>query len=210
MNVAYYAESPADEAALKILTEAILGRQTEPVIHVGLRYRSWPTVREALRSVFLQLHYGTVAEGFVLVVDSNGSPSHSPTHEQPNARDPQCRLCQLRRIVEEAQQQARPRPHQAPLKIAIGLAVPAIEAWLLCGADPHVSEATWVSGLNEGHTPYTKASLKNQLYGTTHPSLPIETEAMVAAASRLAQNLEGLTNLFPGGFGTLQSSLKSW
>jgi hypothetical protein len=35
------------------------------------------------------------------------------------------------------------------LKIAIGLAVPAIEAWLLCGVDPHITEAAWINGLKE-------------------------------------------------------------
>ena len=69
MKIAYFAESPADEAALKILTEAILGRQTEPVIHAGLRHRGWPAVRTVLRSVLLELHYHTAAEGFVFIVD---------------------------------------------------------------------------------------------------------------------------------------------
>jgi hypothetical protein len=210
MKVAYFAESPADQAALTILTEAILGRQTEPVIHAGLRHRGWPTVRTVLRSVLLELHYHTDAEGFVLIVDANGSPPHLPAHDQPNARDPKCRLCQLRRIVQEVQQQVRPRQHQATLKIALGLAVPAIEAWLLCGVDPHVTEAAWINGLKEGRMPYTKGSLKNQLYGTSHPSLAIETEAMKAAAARIAVNLSLVENLFPGGFGSLQKDLRGW
>lgn len=109
MKVAYFAESPADQAALTILTEAILGRQTEPVIHAGLRHRGWPAVRIVLRSVLLELHYHTDAEGFVLSVDSNSSPPHLPSHEQPIGRDPKCRLCQLQRIIHEFQQQVRPR-----------------------------------------------------------------------------------------------------
>ncbi|MGH7975262.1 MAG: hypothetical protein ACREC8_01230 [Limisphaerales bacterium] len=39
MKVAYFAESPADQAALTILTEAILGKKTDEVIHAGLRHR---------------------------------------------------------------------------------------------------------------------------------------------------------------------------
>ncbi|MGH7975261.1 MAG: hypothetical protein ACREC8_01225 [Limisphaerales bacterium] len=161
-----------------------------------------------LRSVLLELHYNTDAEGFVLIVDSNGSPSHLASHE--NARDAKCRLCQLQRIVQEVQQQVRPRQHQAPLKIALGLAVPTVEAWLLSGVDPHVTEAAWTNGLKEGQMPYTKAGLKNQLYGTSHPSLVIETEAMKVAAARLASNLSTVGNLFPNGFGNLQKNLKSW
>jgi hypothetical protein len=208
MKIAYFAESSADEAALRIITEAILGRQTEPVLHAGLRHRGWPAVKTVLRSVLLELHYRTDAEGFVFIVDSNGTPSHLLEHEkEPDAR---CRLCQLRRIIDDAQRQARPRTHLPPLKIAVGLAVPAIEAWLLCGSDPHVTEAAWINGLKLGQLPYTKDSLKDKLYGTSHPSLPIETEAMTVAASRLAENFSNLTNLFPGGFGALQASLKGW
>jgi hypothetical protein len=118
MKVACFAESPADQAALTILTEAMLGRSTEPVTHSGLRSRGWPAVRTVLPAVLKELHYHSDAEGFVLIVDGNGSPPHTPAHEAPNAPEPHCRLCQLRRIAREVQKQVRPRPHQAPLKIA--------------------------------------------------------------------------------------------
>ena len=161
-----------------------------------------------LRPVLLELHYNTDAEGFVFIVDSNGSPTHTAAHA--NAPDSKCRLCQLQRIVSEVQQQVRPVPNRPPLKIALGVAVPQIEAWLLCGADPHVTEAAWINGLKTGQKPYTQPGLKEQLYGTSHPSLPIETEAMKIAATRLAADLSGLKNLFPVGFGNLQSDLASW
>jgi hypothetical protein len=208
MKVAYFAESPADEAALKILTEAILGKQTEQITHAGLRHRGWPTVRTVLRPVLLELHYHTDAEGFVFIVDSNGSPAHLTAHA--NAPDPQCRLCQLQRIISTVRQQVRPVPNRQPLKIALGLAVPAIEAWLLCGVDPHVTEAAWFNGMKTGQMPYTRPALKEKVYGTSHPSLPIETEAMKAAATRLAADLSGLRNLFPMGFRNLESDLNSW
>ena len=208
MKVAYFAESSADEAALKILTEAILDRNTETVIHAGLRHRGWPTVRTVLRAVLLELHYHTDAEGFVFIVDSNSSPAHSGAHT--NSPDQKCRLCQLQRIITEVEHQFRPIPARLPLKIALGLAVPAIEAWLLCGIDPHVTEAAWFNGMKAGHLPYTKSGLKEKVYGTSHPSLAIETEAMVNAATRLAADFSGLRNLFPMGFGNLESDLKNW
>jgi hypothetical protein len=210
MKIAYLAESPADAAALAILTEAVLGRKTEPVSHAGLRHRGWPTVRTVLPAVLKELHYHTDAEGFVLIVDSNGSPPHFKEHERPGASERQCRLCQLRRIADEIQKSVRPRATLPPLKIALGLAVPTIEAWLLCGVDSHVTEAAWINGLKQGPMPYTKKGLKQQLYGTSHPSLDVETEAMKEAASRLAENLSSLSNLFPQGFGHLQDSLKNW
>jgi len=144
----------------------------------------------------------------VLVVDSNGTPPHTPVHDGPSAL--KCRLCQLRRIADEVQRQVRPRTNAAPLKIALGLAVPAIEAWLLCGVDSHVTEAAWINGLKEGQMPYTKAGLKQKLYETSHPSLAIETEVMVKAARRLCQDLSTLEQLFPNGFGALLKSLRSW
>lgn len=209
MKIAYFAESPADQEALTILTDAILGKKTESVGHPGLRHRGWPTVKTVLPSVLKAVHYHTDAEGFVLIVDSNGTPPHSPSHQPPNAPAAACRLCQLRRIADEVQQQVR-RSNLRPLKIALGLAVPAIEAWLLCGADPHATEAAWVNGLKDGSMPYTKKSLKHQLYGTSHPSLAIETEAMKKAASRLAADLSPLERLFPDGFGALCKGLRSW
>jgi len=210
MKIAYLAESPADAAALAILTEAVLGRKSEPVSHAGLRHRGWPTVRTVLPAVLKELHYHTDAEGFVLVVDSNGSPPHSKEHEEPNASERKCRLCQLRRITDEFRQSVRPRSTQPPLKIALGLAVPTIEAWLLCGDDPHVTEAAWINGLRQGAMPYTKRELKRRLYGTSHPSLALETDVMTKAASRLAENLLSLESLFAQGFGPLRDSIKEW
>jgi len=212
MKVAYFAESPADQAALTILTEAILGNPTETISHAGLKHRGWPSVRTVLPAVLKELHYHTDAEGFVLVVDSNGAPPHLPAHDAPQAYERHCRLCPLRRIADEVRQQVRPRANQPPLKIALGLAVPTIEAWLLCGVDAHVTEAAWINGLKEepGRMPYTKGGLKHQLYGTSHPSLPIETEAMKKAATRLTQDLSSPQKLFPYGFGAFLKDLKGW
>ena len=210
MKVAYLAESPADAAALKILTEGVLGKATQPASHVGLEHRGWPTVRTIFPTVIKQLHYHTDAEGFVLVVDANGSPPHQATHNPPGPPEPQCRLCQLRGIVEMARGELRPRADRPLLRIAVGLAVPTIEAWLLCGADPHVTEAAWINGLKEGPMPYTKTDLKRRLYGTSRPSLALETEVMTKAANRLAQNLAVIENLFPAGFGAFASVLRSW
>jgi len=98
------------------------------------------------------------------------------------------------------------------MKIALGLAVPTIEAWLLCGVDSHVTEAAWVTGLKDerGRMPFAKGELKRQLYGTSHPSLAIETEAMKVAATRVGKDLAAIEKLFPQGFGTLLRSLRTW
>lgn len=169
-------------------------------------------MRTVLPAVLRQLHYHTDAEGLVVMVDSNSSPPHLPSHESTAAEDPKCRICQLRAVGNEVLAKVRPRTGHSALRVAIGLAVPTIEAWLLCGVDPHVTEAAWINGLKErpGNMPYTKGSLKHQLYGTSHPSLALEIERMTAAATRLSQDLARLRTLFPNGFGVLVKELMAW
>lgn len=210
MKVAYFAESPADQAALTILTDAILGFTTQSISHPGLRHRGWPKVKEVLPAVLKHLHFHSDADGLVFVVDSDDSQPHLAEHEPQNSVEPACRLCQLRRISEVTLQRVRSRQNLPPLKIALGLAVPAIEAWLLCRIDPHVTEAAWINGLKEGRTPFNLESLKSKLYGTSRPSLPLEIEIMKREATRLAPDIETLRNLFPLGFGALLRDLQRW
>lgn len=96
MKVAVLSESPADEAAVRILAEGVLGKQTQPIALPQLQTRGWCTVLKVLPVVFKHLHYETDAEAFVVVVDSDHSPVHRPAHEQPGGEDEKCRLCKLR------------------------------------------------------------------------------------------------------------------
>lgn len=210
MKVAILSESPADETAVRVLAEGVLGCAIERVLPARSPPGGWPAVRNVLRPVLLQMHYHTDADGLLMVVDSNGSPPHQATHDTPNQSEPQCRLCQLLHIRDEALRQARPRQTQPPLKTAFGLAVPCLEAWLLCDMDPHLSEATWLSGLASGRPPYTPTQLKRLLYGTDRPSLALETERMTQAAERLKANLASLESKFPNGFGFFVRSLRAW
>ena len=210
MKVAILSESPADEAAIRILADAVLGIKTSPVSHVGLLERGWPSVRSVFPTVLKQLHYHGDAEGLIFVVDSNGAVVHQPGHELPGKFEPRCRLCELRRIRDEVVSQLRLVAGKAKLKTAIGLAVPAIEAWLLCGTDAHVNEAAWITGQSNNAFPYTKLDLKKQLYGTERPSLGSETQHMTQAAELLAANRSPLEKAFPSGFGAFARDLKLW
>ena len=210
MKVALFSESEADDAALRVFVEAILGEPIEPVPHVGLRTRGWPSVRNILEVVLKQLHYHREAEGFVMIVDSNGTPPHVREHEGPNPPKTLCRLCRLRAIRDEVFKHARPRLHRAPLKTAMGLAVPAIEAWLLCGQDHGVNEAVWKNGLAAGHPPYSTRELKTKLYGTDRPSLALESRRMTEAARGLANQLAHVERCFPDGFGGFAQELRLW
>src|SRR5437764_2311851 len=141
MKVAIFSESPADESAVRILTDAILGVQTRDVVLGGLRTRGYSGVIGTLPAVVKQLYYHTDAEGLVVVADSDDSPVHELAHDAPGGADPACRLCELRRIIAVAEPRLRPVPGRAALKTAVGLAGSAIEAWLHPAVGSRAGEA---------------------------------------------------------------------
>lgn len=88
MKVAVLSESPADEAAIRILVEGILGRQTQSPALSSFRTRA-PGISGVFRAfpaVLKELYYNQQdAEGLIVVVDSDHTPVHSPEHEQPGS-----------------------------------------------------------------------------------------------------------------------------
>jgi hypothetical protein len=90
------------------------------------------------------------------------------------------------------------------------MAVPAIEAWYLCGLDTHVNEATWTRKLRGEHITYDKISLKKASYGSDRASTAVKTEKAGEAAERLITELDQLERLFPNGFAPLAQSLRQW
>jgi len=196
--------------AVRLLIEALLGRPTQPIALPEPKSRGWPSVGQTLPEVINNLHYHTDAEALVVVVDSDKSPVHQRAHEQPGGVERRCRWCQLHEAIEQRQTNLRPRQGRAPLSIAIGLAVPEIEAWYRCGLDARVTEAAWVQALQSGNFPYSNKSLKRDVYGTDRPSLALATRRAKEEAHRLAQNLDMLEKLFPNGFGALARDVRTW
>jgi hypothetical protein len=209
MKIAIVSESPADEAAIKILVDAIVGSESE-LISLRARPNGWTKIFDLLPNIISGLHYGTDVEGLVVVMDSDESPAHQNHHEPPNEENPACRLCRLRATARTALTRLRALPNRIEMKTALGLAVPAIEAWYRAGLDPHVNEVAWNRKLLGEDVSYDKRSLKRDTYGSHQPSLGIETEAAVAAAHRLTENLKLLEQLFPNGFGSLLHDLRGW
>lgn len=210
MKVAILSESSADEAAIRILVNGILQEETDPVSPPALRARGWPSVGQVLPAVIKHLYYQTDAEGLVVVVDSNHWRLHEGDLDAQCARDRPCRLCLLQDIVTQVQNQLRPVPARARFKVAVGLAVPAIEAWYLCGIGSGVSEAAWRAGLQTGNYPYTKNELKQRVYNTERASLEMETQHAIEQAHRVVDNLPLLYEKFAIGFGSLQRDLRAW
>jgi hypothetical protein len=211
LPVAFLSESPADEAALRVLTEAVLGTRVQP-LRPALRARGWPSVSQVLPGVVWWLQRVPEAVGLVVVVDSDDSPVHLVVHEGSEADFPECRLCRLRQLARQSLQLGGDRAAALPLQLAVGLAVPAVEAWYLCGQlqGTGVTEAAWVEGQAGGPPPYTRRELKQRVYGTIRPSLAAETRRAEAAARRLSRDLAGLEASFPVGFGALVRDLRSW
>ena len=209
MKIAIVSESPADEAAIQILVDAIVGSESE-LFPFRTRPNGWTRIFDLLPNIIRHLHYGTEVEALVVVMDSDESIIHNNAHEVTNAESLECRLCRLRETVRSELSKLRPLPNRSDVKIALGLAVPAIEAWYRAGLDAHVNEVAWNRKLLGEDVSYDKRSLKKDTYGSNQPSLDMETSAAVAAAQRLTENLELLEQLFPNGFGSLLRDLRSW
>lgn len=209
MKLAFLSESPADEAALHVLVEAVLG---EPfaVVQTSLRARGWPSVEQVLPPILRYLHFKTDTDGLVVVVDSDDSPVHTAEHEAPGYYHPYCRICRLRAVFRRTLKNLPPANGRDRVLRAVGVAVPAVEAWYLCGRDTSVTEAAWIAGQERGQAPYSRRELKWRVYGTERPTLPHEIERAVFETKRLQGDVRRLENDFPAGFGALARDLRAW
>lgn len=209
MKIALLSESPADEAALRVLVEYVLG-QPFTVVQSALRARGWPSVEQVLPSIIRHLHFNTAAAGLVVVVDSDDSPVHTAEHEAPGYYHPHCRVCRLRGVFRRTIKNLPPARGRSKVLRAVGLCVPAFEAWLLCGRDTSVTEQAWLAGQATNRLPFTRRELKARVYGTVRPSLQHETKRMLQEVSRHHGDTRRLENDFPNGFGALARDLRSW
>lgn len=209
MKLGLLSESPADEAALCILLGAVLGATVEPV-QPPLRARGWPNVMQVLPAVMHHLQFQTDAFGLVVVVDSDDTRLHDANHADPDKFHPLCRLCQLEMTIRRARKRWILPPDRAGLHTAVGLAVPAVEAWYLCGSDPEVGEAAWRRDRERELVRYTRRDLKQRVYGTMRPSLPLEVRRAEEEARRLARDIHQLERAFPNGFGSLANAVRRW
>jgi len=212
MKVAVYGESPADEAALRILVDALIGTPTEHIGFPWLKSRGWPSILQNLPKVVQHLHYQTDAQGLVVVVDSDKSELPPQPLRKLGDNDDRSRICRLERELCLVRTRLAAVPQRSEMKMAIGSAVPTIEAWYRCGLDAHVNEAAWIRALESNEYTYDASRLKRDVYGTDRPSLELATEVAVRQAQRLVDEgrLGLLEQLFPIGFGSLADVIRSW
>jgi hypothetical protein len=207
MKIALLSESPADEAALRVLVEAVLGAPPK-FVAPGFRARGWPNVAQLLPAVIRHLHFQTDTDLLVVVVDSDDSVVHTAAHDRPDYFHPQCRMCELRAVFRRTTKKLPPAHGRDRLLRVVGVAVPAIEAWYLCGRDSSVSELAWREGQERGRAPYSRAELKWRVYGTDRPTLPQEIRCALHEVERHRRDPRRLENDFPG-FAALARDLKS-
>jgi hypothetical protein len=208
MKLAILSESPADEAALRVLIEGVLGEPVQ-LVQASLRARGWPSVAQVLPAIIRHLHFNTDAEGLAVVVDADDSIVHTAPHDAPGYFHPHCRLCQLRAVFRQTVKKLPPARGRERILRGVGVAVPAVEGWYLCGRDESVSEEAWINGQAAGNPPYTRRQLKWRVYGTDRPSLPHEIRCALEDARRHARDTRRLENDFPG-FRSLASDLRTW
>jgi len=71
MIVAILSESPADEAALRVLVDGILKQKTFPAVPpFRILARGWEAVLQRVPSFVKHLHFQTDAVGFLITLDS--------------------------------------------------------------------------------------------------------------------------------------------
>jgi hypothetical protein len=209
MKIGYYCESPADQAAMAVFTQGILGEPPEP-INMDLEAHGVTGVFSALDGVFRGVHYNSDAEGLVIVVDCDDTELHDPSHDAPGGDEERCRLCRARKIIAKAQKKLKARQGRPELKVAIGLAVPAIEAWYLAGKNRQVGEAASRQAGAPGRLPFTRLQLKQMVYGTDRPFRELEIECAVKETRRIICDLKAIDTAFPAGFGLMANEIRSW
>lgn len=197
MKVALLSESPADEAVLRVLVGAVLGSPPS-FLPAGFRARGWPNVVQLLPAVIRHLHFNTDADTLVVTCDSDDSVVHTAAHDAPGYFHPQCRLCQLRAVFRQTTKKLPPAHGRLGVLRAVGVAVPALEAWLLCGRDHAVSEAAWIDALEAGRSRLSRRDLKERVYGTDRPTLPHEIACALREIGRHARDTRRLEFDFPG------------
>jgi hypothetical protein len=216
MKIAVFGESTADESALYILVEALLETQVEQIPVTLLTREDWTYIFKNIAVVIRSLHYTSDTDGLIVVVDSDSTPIHTEEHEKPEGSNLRCRVCQLEKRILEVQKSLKPIPNRNPLKVAIGLAVPAIEAWYLCGNDAQSTEAILTKRKDTG-TFSLRKELKRKVYNPNiphlsfqMPPLTFQTECAIKEAKRLANDIAQLKTFFPNGFGKLVRDISNW
>jgi hypothetical protein len=208
MNVAVFSESPIDEAVLRIFIDGTLGIQTSSAELFKLRARGWPTILKNIGPVLRHLHYRSLAELLVIVADSNNHELHSAAHHPTPHQN--CRHCLLESAAAKASQSLQSIQPWHPIKFAIAVPCPSIEAWLLSVDNRECTEAGWSQRRKDGaNSVHEIRQLKKQLYGDETPhSFEQSLDIACERAKRLIPHIDAVARAFPNSFGSLIAAIR--
>jgi len=210
MKIAILSESPADEAAVKILVEKILD-QTIEVVPRRIRSRGLQAAINNVPPALKDLHYQRTADALIVAIDSDNSPVHHSDHISTDLAKLECRFCSLQLSIEETFRHLRPIPNQPKIQTAVAVAVPAIEAWYRFGRDSNCTEAGWIQKQKAGTTASAEIrNLKRAVYGTDRPGQVLSKAKAIEHAERLAADLTPLEEYFPNSFGVFAQQVHEW
>ncbi len=206
MRVAILSEGKTDAAVVRLLVDAVLGIETQPVPELVPIHAGWPAVLESLASALANLMGRNDCDGLVVSFDLDGSIVY------PDEGDPYLKFLRRRDVKQiiDAHTADCANAGTQPVRIAVAAALPALEAWLLAGTKLAQDEAHYLAIEPDERTRQQRAALKRQKYGTTDPVGPKAIRAALANAERLAADLSILRTHFPIGFGCLEADLRSW
>lgn len=211
MKIALLCESGADEAGLWELLVALVGPHIERADPPRLRTRGWPALLQVLPTVIKHLYFRTGTDALVILADGDGSDIHDPTHEGQKTLPHRCRFCRLREAVESTLPTLTPVESRLPLKVAVAVASPSVEAWYAFASTRSYTEGKWrETQRKQPDAAIEIRSLKRQVYGLDRPSLELETSRAVALCQSIAADLDLLETAFPNGFGVLAAEVRSW
>ncbi|MBL8879748.1 MAG: hypothetical protein JNG88_11570 [Phycisphaerales bacterium] len=210
MIIATIGESAVDDAIYRVFIDALLGTPSQPPPLKSFRRRSGdPFAGKFLGSILAECHYHTGAIGVVIIVDGNGSPIHQELSTSEHCAS-KCRVCEGRSKTREVVSSFRSRL-AAPLRVALGVAYPPIENWLLFGRSKGYSESEWSRKLhtNPGSSPNHVKELKEAL----DMRFKVEADRIrdgVNHAQKVIEDLDAFEAAFPMGFGLMAAEIRKW
>jgi hypothetical protein len=206
MKLAVFSESETDDLVIMRLAGALRPEGVSRVPLPRLRARGWDALLNGVGAVLKHVYFRTDADALAIVADSDNSEVHNLNHGSANVG---CRHCILTEKLDRLQQFLPPITGRARLKVAVAVATPSIEAWLLHGTPGAITEQQWIEKRKSGANAYTEIrQLKLNAYGEAgFRSGDVRIARALEHAERLAAHIELLAGGFPNSFKPFRDAL---